>query len=412
MLRKLKYKFVLFNMLSVGLILCVMVSTVIFTSYQRQQEETNKILENTLFEDVKKSAPKLQIGAHDTENRFQNYAAFLVTINEDGTVNTFLRDNLEVSQEILDAAITYIETSENSSGRIPDLNLSYQLIQTETETRIAFLDTSFQDESFGHLVIILLSALFFGLLLFFVISLRLAKWSVKPVEDAWNQQRQFIADASHELKTPLTVILANTGIMMNHKNDTIFNQMKWLNYIKEEADHMKKLIEDMLFLAKNDAGRSIIPMDLISLSDLAFEVSLPFESVAFEKNIVLETQIEDGLLMKGNYGQLKELISILLDNACKYTPEKETILLSLNKSQDKIKLQVKNTGVYISTDVIDHLFERFYRPDQSRNLQTGGYGLGLSIAKSITELHKGWIQVTSSPQDGTSFIVTLPTDSI
>lgn len=412
MLRKLKYKFVLFNMLSVGIILCVMVFTVIFTSYQRQQEETNKILENTLLEDVKKSAPKLQIGAHDIENRFQNYAAFLVTINEDGTVNTFLRDNLEVSQEILDAAITYIETSENSSGRIPDLNLSYQLIQTETETKIAFLDTSFQDESFGHLVIILLSALFFGLLLFFVISLRLAKWSVKPVEDAWNQQRQFIADASHELKTPLTVILANTGIMMNHKNDTIFNQIKWLNYIKEEADHMKKLIEDMLFLAKNDAGRSVIPMDLISLSDLAFEVSLPFESVAFEKNIALETQIEDGLLMKGNYGQLKELISILLDNACKYTPEKETILLSLNKSQDKIKLQVRNTGVYISTDVTDHLFERFYRPDQSRNLQTGGYGLGLSIAKSITELHKGRIQVTSSPQDGTSFIVTLPNNSI
>lgn len=408
MLRKLKSKFVLFNMLSVGLILFAMAFAVILTSYQRQQSETNKILDDTLFEDDKKGAPKLQIGAHDLENRFQNYAAFLVTIDSSGTVNSFLRDNMEIAQDTLDLAVEYVEISGKTTGSIPDLNLTFKVVQDTFETRIAFLDTSIQDESFRHLVIILLFAVSLGLLLFLFVSIRLAKWSVKPVEQAWDQQRQFIADASHELKTPLTVILANTGIMMNHPNDTISDQIKWLRYIKEESDHMKKLIEDMLFLAKTDAGRSVIPMSLVQLSDLSFEVSLPFESIAFEKNILLETQIEDGLQVNGNIGQLKELISILLDNACKYTPAKETIILSVYRIQDKIQLIVKNTGVVIPPDAKTHLFERFYRPDQSRNLETGGYGLGLAIAKSIVELHKGQIQVRSSSEEGTSFIVTLP----
>ncbi len=405
MIRKLKQKFVLVNMLSVGAILLIVFCIITVTSYQRQQDEIQKALSDTLAEGDKKVAPKFQIGAHDDKVHFQNYAAFLVSISPDGTTTSFLRDSVEIEKAVLNLAISIVQNSPKSFGRIPSLNLQYATARSSEGIKIAFVDTSLEEESFQHLLFILGLSSTLGLLLFLLLSIKLANLSIKPVETAWQQQRQFIADASHELKTPLTVILANTGIMLNHPQDKIEHQKKWLNYIKEEADHMKKLIEDMLFLAKSDDGKSVIPMSELNFSDLTYEVLLPFESIAFEKSQHLESAIQENLYLSGNPSQLKELISILLDNACKYTPEGEKISLQLKKEHDKIILTVSNSGSFIPAEAQAHLFERFYRPDQSRTLETGGYGLGLAIAKSITSLHKGSIHLQSSPREGTSFQV-------
>lgn len=403
MIRKLKNKFILINMLSVGAILITVLSLVLFSSYQSQQAQIRKTLSDTLMVSDKKGEPKFQIGNHDIDNQFQNYASFLVTVSTDGTFTSYIRDNLVIEQETLNSAVLAVQSLRQTTGRISSLNLQYLKESTSDGIRIAFVDTSIQDESFQQLVLILTLSATLGLVAFFLVIIQLAKWSVKPVELAWEQQRQFIADASHELKTPLTVILANTGIMMNHQNDTIANQLKWLQYIKEEAYHMKKLIEDMLFLAKSDSGKTSIPMCDLNLSDLVFEVLLPFESVAFEKNITLSSIIDEQIHINGNSNQLKELVAILLDNAFKYTPIDEQVHLSLKKEQDKIYLAVHNTGVFIPREAQAHLFERFYRPDHSRNLETGGYGLGLAIAKSVVELHHGTIHVKSTPSEGTTF---------
>ena len=152
---------------------------------------------------------------------------------------------------------------------------------------------------------------------FFIISLFLAKWALTPVERAWDQQNQFIADASHELKTPLTVILANLKILLSHKEDTISNQFRWIENTHTEASRMKKLVENLLFLARSESNTVPAAVNTFNLSDTVWSCLLPFESVAFEQGVTLNESVTPGLSMLGDEGQIKQLTAILLDNACK-----------------------------------------------------------------------------------------------
>ena len=228
------------------------------------------------------------------------------------------------------------------------------------------------------------------------------------MERAWEQQRQFTADASHELKTPLTVILANTGILLSHKQETISNQVKWVENTETEAQRMKQLVEDMLFLAKSDDVRLPVTHLPLDFSDAVLSRILPFESVAYEQGITIQSNIERDIVVNGDEGQLKQLVSILMDNACKYAPQGGTITVSLLREQEKAKLVVNNTGGVIAPEELAHVFERFYRSDKSRARKQGGYGLGLAIAKSIAEKHHGVITAESEEKSGTSFTVCLP----
>ena len=237
----------------------------------------------------------------------------------------------------------------------------------------------------------------------------LANWALRPVELAWQQQRQFIADASHELKTPLTVILANIGILQSHRADTIEAQLKWVEYTKQEAIHMKKLVDDLLFLAKSDDGSARILYADFNLSDAVWSSLLPFESIAYEQGLTLNSEIEPNLFMKGDESQLKQLVVILLDNACKYAKGNGAITLLLKSAQDRVRLSVNNTGEPIPKEQLPHIFERFYRADDgARDRKQGGYGLGLAIAKSIVASHHGRISVTSDSVHGTTFTAEFP----
>ncbi len=253
-----------------------------------------------------------------------------------------------------------------------------------------------------------------ALVLFFLLSLYLSRLALKPVEKAWQQQNQFIADASHELKTPLTVILANLDILSSHEDRTIQDQSKWLNNTKEEASRMKQLVENLLFLARSDAGviNDVIHSNtLVDFSNLVLKSTLIFESIAFENKVAMANEIENDIILNGCESQLKQVVSILLDNACKYAEKNGTIFIELKKSNHLAVLAVRNSGEVISPIEQTHIFERFYRTDKSRVRKEGGYGLGLSIAKTIIEHHKGKISVVSDPSDGTIFTVSLPLHS-
>ncbi|WP_363315573.1 sensor histidine kinase [uncultured Flavonifractor sp.] len=242
----------------------------------------------------------------------------------------------------------------------------------------------------------------------FFVGLFLSSLALRPAERAWKQQRQFVADASHELKTPLTVILANTGIVLAHPEDTVAAQSKWLEYTQEEARQMKGLVEDLLFLAKSDAtGQPFHPAEA-DLSELVQGCLLPFEPVAFEAGVALEARVEPALTLTGDEGQLRRLVRILLDNAIKYAGPQGTVTLELARQQDKLRLSVRNTGAPIPPEHLPHLFERFYRADAARDRSQGGYGLGLAIAKAIVEHHRGTITVSSRAETGTVFTVLLP----
>lgn len=171
---------------------------------------------------------------------------------------------------------------------------------------------------------------------------------------------------------------------------------------------MRGLVNDLLFLTKLDYKENIISFNEINLTDLVWSVILPFESLIFENNKKLESNIDSDIFFMGNENQIKQLVVILVDNAIKYCSEKGTIKISLNKNQNKINMCVNNSGAPIPKEEQKHIFERFYRVDKSRVREKGGYGLGLSIAKEIVELHKGQISVISDEKSGTTFKIVFP----
>ena len=253
------------------------------------------------------------------------------------------------------------------------------------------------------------------LLCFLLVSIFLARWALRPVETAWEQQNQFIADASHELKTPLTVILANLRILLSHKDATIREELQWVESTQEEAGRMKKLVENLLFLARSDARSTPMVYSTFSFSDLILGCLLTFEPVAFEQGVMIEDHISEDISLTGDASQIRQLVAILLDNACKYAgnatggeTDDKKVTVTLVSENDRIRLTVHNTGKAIPEEDLPHLFERFYRTDKSRARTDGGYGLGLAIAQTIAKNHRGKITVVSAENLGTSFTVTLP----
>ncbi len=225
---------------------------------------------------------------------------------------------------------------------------------------------------------------------------------VKPLKETFEKQKQFISDASHELKTPLTVISTNADVLEGE-----IGQNKWLNYIHDQADRMNVLVNDLLSLSRlENSNREFITCEF-DLSRAVMNASLPFECQAFEtkKNFVLN--IEEGIRINGSEQHIKQMIGIFIDNALKYSKDNGTVRVSLTKEDSKAVLAVYNTGRGVPEEEVDKLFERFYRSDESRNRSTGGYGLGLAIAKSIIDKHKFKVQVENQEGRSICFVVTM-----
>jgi signal transduction histidine kinase len=247
---------------------------------------------------------------------------------------------------------------------------------------------------------------FLGLIALFFVSLILANYAIRPVERAWLAQQQFIADASHELKTPLTVILANKGILSAHPDTLVSEQVQWIQNTQDEANRMKGLVENMLELAKGDIPREKIVFGRVNLSDIITNSLLIFEPVAFEKKVMLISDVVSNLEIHGDEERLRRLTAILLDNAIKYAGENGSVTVRLRSSGTHRTLSVSNTGQTIPAKHLDKIFDRFYREDESRRFDDeGSFGLGLAIARQIVIEHGGKIWGESNPQTGTVFTV-------
>nr|WP_246542862.1 HAMP domain-containing sensor histidine kinase [Fusibacter paucivorans] len=240
----------------------------------------------------------------------------------------------------------------------------------------------------------------------YFISLFLTKRSIQPIKDAFDKQRQFISDASHELKTPLAVIQTNVDVLLQNKKDLHEEDQKWLGYIQSEVQRMSNLTRDLLYLTQmsDDESQQLMhsPFDI---SDCIEKQMLGLEVVAFEKDIILQYALEPGLMMQGNAEQIAQIIIILMDNAIKYTPPKGQIALQLKQIAHTIQIEITNTGMGISPEDLPYIFDRFYRADKGRSRQNGSYGLGLSIAKAIVERHGGKINCTSNDGGNTQFLI-------
>lgn len=316
--------------------------------------------------------------------------------------------NMDTSLATAKKLVQAVEESDDIEGTIEQYDISYSVRQTPEGIKIAFVDRSYETSNIRNLLFWSLLVFFLAWFIFLGMVWRLSNWVFRPVETAWAQQRQFIADASHELKTPLTVILANMRILKNHREDTIADQERWITSSNQEALRMKKLVSDMLLLARNDANENQpIVCDQVLFSDVVLGAILSFESVALDNGLRICEDIAENCVLEGDKAQLEELVNILLDNACKYAPAGTPITVCLARQDKTLRLSVHNKGATFDEDTLKHLFKRFYRVDESRTRQTGGYGLGLAIADSICHRHQGSISACNE-DDGVTFHVSLP----
>nr|WP_145404770.1 HAMP domain-containing sensor histidine kinase [Paenibacillus xylanexedens] len=272
---------------------------------------------------------------------------------------------------------------------------------------IVFMDVTAQQGILTNLIYTFAVVGLAMLIVIYFLSRYFANRSIAPVREAFEKQKQFIADASHELKTPLAIINTNTDVLLANQEETIESQAKWLHYIKSETERMSGLTNDLLYLTQMDDSRSNLIHTTFNMSDAVESIILPMEAVIFEKNISLDYNIEPDLNVHGNREQIKQVILILLDNAVKYSGPKGSVNVTLQKLNHDVMLTVFNTGEGIAPEHLDRIFDRFYRTDSSRARKHGGHGLGLAIARSIVEQHKGEIYAKSVVGEGASFYVRL-----
>lgn len=317
--------------------------------------------------------------------------------------SAFLNDDL-----LVDAVAASLKGNE-AFNELIDLGLFSYCSETAFGYNIAFTTTAQYRSQMESVLIGGSCAYVLTIIALYLINLFIAGISLKPVQRTWDQQQNFIADASHELKTPLTVILTNSNILMAHPDDTVREQMKWVESTNEEAAHMKDLVDKLLILAKTDNIQKNKLFSSVEFSDLVMRLALQFEPVAFEKGVVIETDIEDGIRIVGDQTALNQIVHILLDNAVKYAGIGGRVDLTLKRRQKYVYLSTRNTGTPIPPEDLPHVFERFYRSDKART-SGSGYGLGLAICKNLAELHKAQISVTSDETNGTVFTVRFKVD--
>ncbi|NLI54667.1 MAG: HAMP domain-containing histidine kinase [Clostridiales bacterium] len=411
MIRLLRKKLILINMSLVLVVLLAVFTALCVTTASNQRQSADRGL-SSLLQRHGSDAPKLEVEKPNDWNsglpqRNSNLTiGFVVSVDSDGTASIESGGSVSASDETAQTLAQLALDSGKESGLLRAYSLRYQVATDSGATRIAFLDASSDLAAMAELIVSSLLVGALALLAFFFVSLLLANLALKPVEAAWNRQKQFVADASHELKTPLTVILANQKILLSHPERSVANERQWIDNTQSEGDRMKSLIEDLLFLAKSDDGGGRETLDEVNLSDLAQGSLLSFASLAFESGIALNDDIQQHVSLPGSESKLRRLCGILLDNALKYANMHGTVDIALRTEGPNALLSVHNTGAPIPEEELPHLFERFYRVDRARS--AGGYGLGLSIAQSIVQAQGGKISVVSAAGTGTTFLVTLP----
>jgi signal transduction histidine kinase len=342
------------------------------------------------------------------------------SVDTSGQVNSTDTNTASLSDDVLDTATGELTSASEGSGTLTDLGLIYLKRDIGGTMYLAFADTS-NASAWQSLALTLTVVGVITLVVFLIISVFFSRWALRPVANAWAQQRRFVADASHDLKTPLTVILANTSIALEHPERTVASQAQWLESTQHEAEAMQGLVGDLLTLAKMDeeeatsaaagaTGAALPNRDIekVDLSDLVEGELLQFESVAFERGVDLVSNIAEGVTVSGNAKRLQRLATTLIDNACKYVDESGRIDVDLCVQGRRAKLTVHNTGTPIPEEDLPHVFDRFYRADKARTSGAGGHGLGLAIAHAIAVDHGGELEVESSAEAGTTFTATLP----
>lgn len=396
MFKKLKTRFILINMSLLTTVFISIFGVIYFMTNHSINREINMTIDS-LMNNMPEKKP--------------NSGNMVTELDDKGNItNYFVHLNYDIDSTKLQNNINSIYKSNKNKGKIKidDYTYKFEKRKFGNSFKIVLLNISSEESLKIKLIQIFILVGFISLVFLLIISIFLTNKSIEPIKETFNKQKQFIADASHELKTPLTIIKTNTSLLLSNPEDTIKNQSKWIKYIESQSDRMSELVNEMLSLAKLDVEENKLIVSDINLSNIIENMLLTFDAIIFENKITLDTNINKNIMIKGNSDSIKKLFSILMDNAVKYTRNGGSISVNLITDKNKAKLIIKNSGDGIPKDKLDKIFERFYRADDSRDRETGGYGLGLSIAKSIVEQHKGKIYASSNLYKDSTFTVELP----
>lgn len=327
----------------------------------------------------------------------------LICLNSDGSLKEIRQNSAE---EYSEDELLSIATAIHREGKARGWHqyFRYRVITTtdaqgNTEITIGLINAS--SDLYSIFSMLFISSLIGGLsfLLVLLIIIFASNKAVKPIAESYARQKQFVTDAGHELKTPLTVISAN-----NELARMIYGDSEWFDSIDNQISKMNGLVGNLITLAKMDEEQKPV-FTSFNLSDAVYDTAKSFENLIHTKSKLITFDIADDIIFTGDESKLRQVVSILIDNAVKYCDEKGKIAVRLT-SEKQIKLQVINDYAEVWTSDLSHVFERFYRADKART-SDGSYGLGLSIAKSIVELHKGEIQAKPLEHDRIMFEVTL-----
>ncbi len=397
MLKRLRIKFVCINMALLTAMLCVILGLVVHFAQAGMEADSLRMMQSA----AALSRPN-RPGGPPEDFRLPY---FIVRINRAGQLSAVWGPGFtHMSQEELRTLVEHAIQEGTPSGVLSAWQLRYLWVDGP-EKSLVCADISRERAALAQLAQICALGVLGGFAALLLLSFFLARWAVHPVELAWEEQRQFVSDASHELKTPLTVITTNAELLQEPDRGPE-EQARFSQNILVMSRRMRQLVERLLELARADSGRDQFVPSPLDFSALAERSLLPFEPVFFERGLTLTSSIQPGLWVKGSPSHLQQVLDILLDNAQKYAAPGGSVTLILVRQSRHLLLSLSNPGEELTKEELKHIFHRFYRADPSRS-QESGFGLGLSIAEGIVRTHRGRIWAESR-EGRITFHVELP----
>ena len=397
MIKKLRIKFICVIMAIVMVLLGCILGVVIHFTGQSMEMQSISMLRTIATSPFQQGIPGKPV---DDEVRLP---FFILQISSHGELITasggyFDLSDREYLQEIINAALA----SDRETGELEEHGLRYLKSATPMGLTIVFADTTTESSTIRSMFYSCLAIFFVAMAVFLGISILLSHWVIKPVATAWDQQRQFVADASHELKTPLSVIMANAELMQSE--DTGEEDRKtYSGNILAVTYQMRSLVENMLEMARVDNGTVKMSFTAVDLSQLVSDAALSFQLLYEEQGMGLRCAVPEGVEIHGSEQHLYQVMDVLLDNALKYSTPGGMVSVDLVRSGKQCLLSVAGPGDPISEEDLKNIFKRFYRADKARAMN-GSYGLGLAIAESIVEAHRGRIWAESENGCNTFFV--------
>lgn len=342
-----------------------------------------------------------EVNSEQVINKNRDTMAIFVT--PDGQI--FLSDVNMFDGETIKEIVVAVESNNSPDGflRVDEQKLAFRFTNVPLGYAIYLCDYTEEADNAIGMLLITLGAGIIGIICIALISVLWSRRTVAPVEQAFEKQQDLVANASHELKTPITIINTDLAILNGAENFTE-EQKKWLDNIERQVNRMGKLVTEMLELARLEAKGKNQVKETVNISTVAEGVVLEAEALAFEKKVSFETDIKSDVKITASTANIEKLVYILVENALKYTPEGKTVSVKVSVDRKRAVLRVRNTGIGIAENDVEKLFDRFYRVDEAHS-SGNSFGLGLAIAKSIVDLSGGKIGVDSKENEYTEFVV-------